>query len=225
MVSCAAGRWGTSSAFIFLWDVETGEKKSEIEVPDFPSCSTFSPDGSTLAIGTTGFGDKAVFIYLWDIHENVEIAILEIVTLKTPYSVEYVKFSPDGTALAAGIGDRSLITLWDVVTRRETSRLDGYGGGWSSASFAFTPDSMILAGPGIDEGVNWVYLWNVSNEERKKISELHKFAGVSPNGTIYTVEIQPDAYFLWTLSPEDVFMEVAAHGKLATSWADFKMPD
>ncbi len=140
LASCAAGRWGTSSAFIFLWDVETGEKKSEIEIPELPACSTFSPDGTTLAIGTTGFRNKAVFVYLWDIHENVEIAIFEIATLKPPRKVDYVKFSPDGTALAAGIGDNFLITLWDVVTRRETSRLHGYIGRDWKYLFAFSPD-------------------------------------------------------------------------------------
>ncbi len=82
LASCAAGRWGVSSTFIFLWDVETGKKKSEIEVPEFPMSSTFSPDGTTLAIGTTGFGNKAVSVYLWDIQENVEIAKLEITKLE-----------------------------------------------------------------------------------------------------------------------------------------------
>ena len=236
LASCAAGRWGTSSAFIFLWDVETGEKKSEIEIPELPACSTFSPDGTTLAIGTTGFRNKVVFVYLWDIHENVEIAIFEIATLKPPRKVDYVKFSPDGTALAAGIGDNFLITLWDVVTRRETSRLHGYIGTDWKYLFAFSPDGMILAGIGgtPDVGVrDGLYLWDIFNEKKKKISEPRMFAGVSLNGTFYAVEAQQEVidgintntYFLRTISPEDIFMEVAAHGKLATSWADLKMPD
>ena len=232
LASCAAGRWGTSSTFIYFWDVETGKKKSEIEAPELPMCSTFSPDGRTLAIGTTGFRNKPVSVYLWDIHENVEIAKLEIATLEDPWGVDYVKFSPDGTALAAGIGDSSLIMLWDVVTRKETGRLHGYADEWTNVSFAFTPDGTILAGPGgdPDAGVLGIYLWDIFNEKRKEISEPRKFAGVSPNGTFYAVEVQEEVidgnntntYLLWTISPEEVFMNVAAHGKLATRWADLK---
>ena len=233
LVSCAAGRFGISSPFIYLWDVETGEKKSEIEVPEFPTCSTFSPDGTTLAIGTTGRRDKVVYVYLWDIHENVEIAKLEIAKLEAPQGVEYVKFSPDGTALAAGIGEISLITLWDVVTRKETSRLHGYAGGLWNYSFAFSPDGTILAGTGGDRdtGADGIYLWDIFNEKRKEISEPRMFAGVSPNGTFYAVEDQKEVidgrwvdsqYFLWTISPEHIFMEVTAHGKLTRSWGQIK---
>ena len=228
LASCAAGAFGNHSAFIYLWDVETGEKKSEIEVPEFPMCSTFSPDGTTLAIGTLGFRAKAIYLYFWDIHENVEIAKLEIATPEIPRGVEYVKFSPDGTALAAGIGDSSVITLWDVVTRRETSRLHGYAGGLWGDFFVFSPDSMILAVHGEDG----LYLWNVFNEKQKKISEPAMFfAGVSPDGIFYAVEDQREVidgrwvdseYFLWTISPEDVFMEVTAHGKLTRSWGQIK---
>ena len=235
LASCAAGSWGTPSPFLYLWDVETGKKKSEIEVPEFPSCSTFSPDGTTLAIGTTGSGNKTVFVYLWDIHENVEIAKLEIMTPETPAGVWYVAFSPDGTTLAAGIGRSSLITLWDVVTRKETSRLHGYAVEWRQNFFAFSPDGMILAATGGDPdvGVDGLYLWDILNEKMKKISEPRWFAGVSPIGTFYAVEVQEEVidgnnsntYFLWTISPEDVFMDVAAHGKLAAKWADLKMSD
>ena len=235
LVSCAAGSWGTPSSFLYLWDVETGNKKSEIEVPEFPSCSTFSPDGTTLAIGTTGFGNEAVFVYLWDIHENVEITKLEIVTPEPPAGVWYVAFSPDGTALAAGIGRSSLITLWDVVTKKEIGRLHRYAVLWWNNAFAFSPDGMILAGISGDPSADMdeLYLWDVFNEKDKNISEPRYFAGVSPDGTFYAVEVQEEVidgnntntYLLWTISPEEVFMDVAAHGKLATRWADFKMPD
>ena len=224
LVSCAAGRWGTSSTFVYLWDVETGDRKSEIKLPEFPTCSAFSPDGTTLAIGTRGED-----VYLWDIHENIEIGRFSDPNFE--FGVRHVEFSPDGTTLAAG-GHRNIhiITLWDVVTRKETSHLFGYyGTGWIYA-FAFTPDGIILAGPGKDG----FYLWNVSNEEREKVCEPSMFAGVSSNGTIYAVENQyeikdglwvPDEYFIRTISPENVSMDVTAHGKLATRWVDLKMSD
>ena len=228
LASCAAGRWGTSSPFIYLWDVETGKKKSEIKVPEFPMCSTFSPDGTTLAIGTLSED-----VYLWDIHENIEIA--KLTTPDFDIGVVYVKFSPDGTTLAAGGYRRHLITLWNVVTKKETGRLHGYDSGLWNCSFAFNTDGTILAGIGGDPDVRVyeLYLWDIFNEKKKKISEPSRFAGVSPDGIFYSVEVQEEVidgintntYFLWTISPEDIFMEVAAHGKLTTRWADLKMSD
>ena len=225
LASCAAGRFGISSAFIYLWDVETGEKKSEIEVPELPTCSTFSPDGTTLAIGTLSED-----VYLWDIHENIEIA--KLTTPDFDLGVVYVKFSPDGTTLAAGGYRRHLITLWNVITKKETGRLHGYAGGLWNYSFAFNPDGTILASAGgdPDTGVDGIYLWNIFNEKRKEISEPRNFAGVSPNGTFYAVEDRKlidgrwvdSQYFLWTISPEHVFMEVTAHGKLTRSWGQIK---
>ena len=240
LASCAAGRWGTSSPFIYLWDVETGEKKSEIELPELPMSSTFSPDGTTLAIGTTGPGNKAVSVYLWDIHENVEIIKLEItklqiVTPETWWRVQYVAFSPDGSTLAAGIrvNQQLVLILWDVISRRESGRLHGYSTVWNNTAFAFSPDGMILAGTGGDPDdtrVYGLYLWNIINKKDKNISETSRFAGVSLNGTFYAVEVKEEVidgnntntYLLWTISPEDVFMDVVAHGKLATRWADLK---
>ena len=59
------------------------------------------------------------------------------------------------------------------------------------------------------------------------------FAGVSPDGTFYAVEIQQEeidgnntnTYYIKTISPEDVFMDVTTHGKLTTRWSDLKIPD
>ena len=240
LTSCSAGRWGTRSTFVYLWDVGTGERKSEIEVSESPSCSIFSPDGTTLAIGTTGWKDNFAYVYLWDFIENVRIAKLRIAS--TPWGIDYMKFSPDGTTLAAGIGRSSLITLWDVVTRKEIGRIPGYAGGLWNYSFAFNSDGTFIVGTGSSPAnntanpysVDGLYIWDIFNEKWKKNCELHKFSGVSPNGTIYAVENQyelidgdwsPDAYFIRTISFKEVFMEVAAHGKLATRWADLKMSD
>ena len=145
--------------------------------------------------------------------------------------------------MAAGISDNSLITLWDVVSRRETGRLHGYYGSLGDAHFAFSPDGMILAGNGatfvaVDANhtaldVSGLYLWDILNEKKKIISEPSMFAGVSPDGTFYAVEEQQEVidghdtttYILHSISPEDVSMEVAAHGKLTTRWSDLKITD
>ena len=221
LASCAAGSWGIASTFIYLWDVETGEKKSEIELkpPDFPTCSTFSPDGTTLAIGTLGED-----VYLWDVNENIEIERLN-------FGMEaiYVKYSPDGTTLAAGSrfsAHSRQITLWDVNTRKEIGTLHGYSGSTWVAPFAFSPDGMFLAYLATPEDGYGLYLWDILNEKQKKISELRKFAGVSPDGTFYAIDGHDiTTYMLHSISPEEVFMDVSAHGKLATRWSDLKLSD
>lgn len=236
LASCAAGAFGHNNMFVYLWDVETGEKKSEIEIHEFPTCSTFSPDGTTLGIGT--LGENA---YLWDVNQNIEIARLNF-----DMAVIYVKFSPDGATLAAGhrfSAQSQQITLWDINTRKETGRLHGYYGNLWGGFFAFSPDGMILAGIGattvavdanhIAIDMVGLYLWDILNEKKKIISEPLFFAGVSPDGTFYAVEAQQeeidgintDTYFIRTISAAEVFMEVSAHGKLATRWADLKMSE
>ena len=178
-----------------------------------------------------------------DIHKNVEITKLDIITPETPYGVRYVGFSPDGTTLAAGIRVNLQIILWDVVSRRETGRLHGYYPVWNNTAFAFSPDGMILACIGgtavaVDANhtavdVDGLYLWDILNEKKKVISEPSMFAGVSPDSTFYAVEVQQEeiegnntnTYFINTISPEDVFMDVSAHGKLTTRWSELKMPD
>ncbi len=65
----------------------------------------FSPDGKTLASGSTG---KSV--ELWDVATGMNTATLKGHT----EHVFSVAFSPDGKTLASGSADES-IKLWDVV--------------------------------------------------------------------------------------------------------------
>ena len=224
---CAAGRWGTNTLFASLWDVEIGKKITDIEIENVATCSTFSPDGTTLAIGTMG-GQ----VHLWDVHKNLEI---DPHLYRDPENKDttFLTFSPDGTTLAIGrapiplyedgnfIG-RTLggLSLYNFATK-DISEFD-YSSGFFSQPFAFSPDGKILAGYDYDTVyTKSLYFWDVSNGERKEVSISKRdvsstyFVGFGPNGIFYAVETEQklkdgrrwvdDTYFLWTISPENVF--------------------
>ncbi len=132
-----------------------------------------------------------------------------------PEGLNLFALSPDGETLI-GANFPGTIHLWDTTTGAEKD--------------VFISEFTIGAGGESRGDVDGLYLWDIFNENRKIISEPRKFAGVSPDGTFYAVEVQKEViegnntntYLLWTISPEEAFMDVAAHGKLATRWADLK---
>ena len=107
---------------------------------------TFSPDGNTLASGST---DDTV--RLWDVKTGTNTHTL---TGHTSL-VNSVAFSPDGNTLASGSWEE--IRLWDVSTGTHTRTLTGHSGGVRSV--AFSPDGNTLAS-GSWEGT--ILLWGLT---------------------------------------------------------------
>ncbi len=70
--------------------------------------------------------------------------------------VNSVVFSPDGTTLASGSHD-STVVLWDVASGQENATLQGHTG--SVRSVVFSPDGTILASGSSD---HTVLLWDMS---------------------------------------------------------------
>ncbi|WP_206061972.1 WD40 repeat domain-containing protein [Nonomuraea basaltis] len=108
----------------------------------------FSPDGKTLAAGTS---DGPVL--LWDIATRRRTATLTGHTGSSAH-VFSVAFSPGGRLLASGSGDNT-VRLWNVSSGRPTATLTGHTAPVNSV--AFSPDGKTLASSSSDETVR---LWS-----------------------------------------------------------------
>ena len=133
-----------------MWDVATRTNIATLRVDWFVDVDSvsFSPDGTTLASGSSDYTVK-----LWDVATHTNIATLEGHTS----AVLSVVFSPDGTLLASGSYDDT-VKLWDVATKQNIAILGGgHRDGVSSVSFS--PDGKTLASGSYDETVK---LWDMS---------------------------------------------------------------
>ena len=163
---------GEAKRYLFLWDVNTGEKLLQILTEDKLSFTvssiSFSPDGSTLASGS---GDEIRF---WDVNTG---ETLQILTGHT--SVKSISFSPDGSTLASGSGDE--IRFWDVNTGETLQTLTGHTDDVKSISFS--PDGSTLA-----SGSAEIRFWDVNTGETLQTLTGHtddvKSISFSPDGSM-----------------------------------------
>lgn len=131
-----------------LWDIDSRRELNGFRIPRNLWCAAFSPDGSTLALGTD-HGTR-----LWNTATWEETGLLPDQT-----GVMCAAFSPDGTMLATGDwGDGGgVVVVWDFHSRRAVATIDGFRSWYGG--LAFSPDGKMLAVPGQDRSVR---LWDVS---------------------------------------------------------------
>jgi WD40 repeat protein len=110
----------------------------------------FSPDGRTLASGST---DQTV--RLWEISSGKSLNILRGHTEE----VLSVAFSPDGRTLASGSDDQT-VRLWEASNGKLLNTLQGHTS--RVFSVAFSPDGKILASSGSDGTIK---LWDSQTGE------------------------------------------------------------
>ncbi len=120
----------------------------------------FSPDGQLLAIA-----DEAK-VELWDVSMRTKVRALPdpaAATSDDP-ALAGVRFSPDGTVVAAGGVESNHVTLWNVASGRVIGRpIITHPPGEGSQSISFSPDSKRIAVPGTP---GTVVIWDVASGQR-----------------------------------------------------------
>ena len=168
----------TNTAGSIRFTLEEGHSPQHITNIDRPGggmyfySAAFSPDGTTLAIGTGG----GVFLY--------NALTMEYITFLRHtegniYSNGSVVFSPDGTLLASGSAD-STIKLWNLATKENIATFEGHTDRIFSVDFS--PDGTLLASGSWDSTIK---LWNVVTRENTATLEGH-------TDRIFSVDFLPD---------------------------------
>jgi WD40 repeat protein len=143
--------------------------------------AAFSPDGSLLAEGYSGY-QRVRTIVLWDTVTREPVGALEWETPPGAFDVP-IAFSPDGVSLASGTCD-SLVRLWDVPTKSLRHVCSGHSG--AIYSVAYSPNGTLIAS-GSDDGT--VRLWDAATGELARVFEGH-------TATVYSIAFSPDGALL-----------------------------
>ncbi|MFQ5858224.1 MAG: BTAD domain-containing putative transcriptional regulator, partial [Anaerolineae bacterium] len=198
--------WGKVDKTVVLWDISALLNTSVSAAPNTSAAAgqptteflaghtsnvssvAFSPDGQTLASG----GDDGTII-LWDVATGQPIGEPLAHTSQgedVPIVSRNVKlaFSPDGSALASGGADGTII-LWDVTTRQPMGQsLAGHVG--EVNALAFSPDGQTLASGGAD---NTIVLWTLGQPLARSVVEHSKH---HHNIRVWSVAFSPDGQTL-----------------------------
>ena len=214
---------GYNKSNVYEWDIDTGSLIGKTPIP-LTYNSTFSPDGSLIAIP---FNDN---LSLWDFESEKKLFELTSHT----YDISTIDFSPDGRTFVSGghgelffwdvmtgarklsipghtthllglaispnnrivaTGGRDVIHLWDITTGKYKTTL--YEHGEINWRLAFSPDGQTLAG-----GIGWsIRLWNLY--QGIPITTLKGYLGNGASGYgIASIVYSPDGRYLASASSQ-----------------------
>ncbi|PSN46100.1 hypothetical protein C0J52_02299 [Blattella germanica] len=133
----------------------------------------------------SGSGDKTVRVWEWKVGDGyVELPFSPLMGHK--YGVTCVRFSPQSTMLATSSVDGSTM-LWNVRSGTRVHTFIQVSGG-AVRTCRFTPDSTLLVTAGDDGSV---CVWDLVHRSLIRTFQQHE-------GTIQSVSLTPDSYYLLT---------------------------
>jgi RNA polymerase sigma factor (sigma-70 family) len=208
-----------------LWDARTGKRIGQ-PIQDNGSWVEFSPDGTSLAIGSTlwnlatgefitfrpgdqfaAFSPDQQFVVTADIDVTLSSIATRQVLWKDrrPRMREPAIFSIDGKLVAWGCeapGQRYVVTLREAITGKEIGSLPCPDHCWA---VAFCPDGQILAAA----GENYIQVWDLSTKQvARQLEQAPKQPGrlgrkerrplaFSPDGRILAAGDVNNSISLW----------------------------
>jgi WD40 repeat protein len=101
----------------------------------------FSPDGRRLALrlGSYGHGDANTnILHIYDLEKKVKEG-----ELGHPRPVSSASWHPNSKLLATGTSEDSLLTIWDVASRKQVHTTSQFRGGWIETNFNATGDLLV----------------------------------------------------------------------------------
>jgi WD40 repeat protein len=122
----------------------------------------FSPDGRLLITATSGAGENAYTLRLWEVATAAELHALPMRTGFHLLTFSCVAFSPDGRVLALSSASQEIL-LWDVWRSKELRRIKGFGA--EVTSLAFSPDGNRLVS-GLTDST--LLVWDVATIQKAR---------------------------------------------------------
>lgn len=152
-----------------LWDVAGKKHRRTVGCRWFLGCLAFTPDGKTLAGGTSGQ------VELWDVETGKERATIPAPDRATQpgdpdENISALAFSPGGNLLALG-NTQGTVLVCDVAAAKTVATLRGHKR--AVRAVAFAPDGKTLASGGDDLTAR---LWDLDAQQEKFVLAGHRGA-------------------------------------------------
>jgi WD40 repeat protein len=135
----AVGHWNKR---LRLWDVAGSTDRQVFPLDYAPTALAYSKDGARLALGGNGR------VFLWDAAARKEVRRFQVLHTRHKDQIEVVAltFTPDGKALAVGVGpggnSDGEVRLWDLEANRE--RIVSPNCGEKMKRLAFAPGGALV---------------------------------------------------------------------------------
>ena len=192
---------------VWLYDVATSRELMLLPSASAVSSVAFSRNGMKLASGSV---DGTVALWNIATGQNTDtfearrgkispVSLSQKGTLTASRSVESVAFSPNGTLIASGRKDGTVVLL-DIATGNATT-LEGHTDWVSSVAFS---RQGVLASGSLDRTIK---LWNVQTGTRTDTFEARRgnvlSIAFSPDGTILASGLGDGTILLWDIATEN----------------------